>query len=128
MVQTSLQNQQSQTRQGGRSTNAAREGVRGTEESGSSWDFLIPIREVRRAHEIGTGITLVREQAPKDVGGKRGTKGWVLIGAGVACNDNVTQTDVRLREGSLVGMRLPVWNIEVLDENWWVGVEWGVIS
>ena len=84
--------------------------------------------EVRRAAEIGIGISLVREQAPNDGEGIRGTKGWVLIGAGVAGNDTISQTDVRLRVGALIGMRLPVWNIEVLGENWWVGVEWGVIS
>lgn len=84
--------------------------------------------EVRRAAEIGIGISLVREQAPNDSGGIRGTKGWVLIGAGVAGADNISQTDVRLRVGSLIGMRLPVWNIEALGETWWVGVEWGVIS
>lgn len=97
-------------------------------ESGRSWDFLIPVIEVRRAAEIGIGISLVREQAPNDGGGIRGTKGWVLIGAGIAGNDNISQTDVRLRVGSLIGMRLPVWNIEVLGENWCVGIEWGVIS
>lgn len=84
--------------------------------------------EVRRAAEIGIGISLVREQAPNDDEGMRGTKGWVLIGAGAAGNDNPSQTDVRLQVGSLIGMRQPVWNIEVLGENWWVGVEWGVIS
>lgn len=128
VVQTSLRNQQSQIRQGARSTLTAREGARGTVESGRSWDFLIPVIEVRRAAEIGIGISLVREQTPNGGGGIRGTKGWVLIGAGVAINDNISQTDVRLREGSLIGMRLPVWNIKVLGENWWVGVEWGVIS
>lgn len=88
---------------------------------------MIPVMEVRSAAEIGIGISLVREQAPNDEG-IRGTKGWVLIGAGVAGNDTIRQPDVRLRVGSLIGMRLPVWNIEVLGENWWVGVEWGVIS
>lgn len=128
VVQTSLRHQQSQIRQDARSTNVPREGARGTEERGRSWDFLISVMEVRRAAEIGTGIALVRENAPNDGGGERATKGWVLIGMGVAGNDNISQTDVRLREGSLIGMRLPVWNIEVLGENWWVGVEWGVIS
>lgn len=128
MVQTSLRNQQSQIRQGDRSTIATREGSRAKGESGRSWDFLIPVMEVRRAAEIGIGISLVREQAPNDGEGIRGTKGWVLIGAGVAGNDTISQTDVRLRVGALIGMRLPVWNIEVLGENWWVGVEWGVIS
>lgn len=127
MVQTSLRNQQSQIRQGTQSTIATREGSRATGESGRSWDFLIPVIEVRRA-EIGIGISLVREQAPDDGGGIRGTKGWVLIGAGVAGNDNVRQTDMQLQVGSLIGIRLPVWNVEVLGENWWVGVEWGIIS
>lgn len=128
VVQTSLRNQQSQIRRGAQSTIATREGSRATGESGRSWDFLIPVIEVRRAAEIGIGISLVREQASNDSGGIRGTKGWVLIGAGVAGADNISQTDVRLRVGSLIGMRLPVWNIEALGENWWVGVEWGVIS
>lgn len=128
VVQTSLRHQQSQIRQGAGSTNVAREGARGTEERGRSWDFLIPVIEVRRAAEIGTGIALVREKAPNDGEGERGTKGWLLIGMGLAGNDNISQTDLRLREGSLIGMRLPVWNIEALGENWWVGVEWGVIS
>ena len=128
MVQTSIRHQQTQSWQGARSTNAAREGARGTEERGRSWDFLIPVMEVRRAAEIGTGIALVRERAPNGGGGDSGTKGWLLIGMGVAGNDNISQTDLRLREESLIGMRLPVWNIEVLGEIWWVGVEWGVIS
>lgn len=128
VVQTSLRQQQSQIRQVTRNINAVREGARVTEEKGRSWDFLIPVLEVRRAAEIGTGITLVREKTPDDGQGQRGTKGWVLIGTGVAGNDNISHTDVQLREGSLMGMRLPVWNIEVLGENWWVGVEWGVIS
>lgn len=128
VVQTSLLNQQSQIRQGARSTIAAREGARATVECRRSWDFLIPVIEVRRAVEIGTGISLVREQAPNDDEGIGCTKGWVLIGARVAGNDNSSQTDVQLRVGSLIGVRLPVWNIEVLGENWWVGVEWGVIS
>lgn len=89
---------------------------------------MIPVIEVRRAAEIGIGISLVREQVPNDGGGIRGWKGWVLLGAAIEGNDNICQTDLRLRVGSLIGMRLPVWNIEVLGENWWVGVEWGVIS
>lgn len=128
VVQTSLQHQQSQIRQGARSTNVARQGARGTEERGTSWDYLIPVIEVRRAAEIGTGIALVREKARNDGEGERGTKGWLLIGMGLAANDNISQTDVPLREGCLIGMRLPVWNIEALGENWWVGVEWGVLS
>lgn len=128
VVQTSIRHQQTQIWQGARSTNVAREGARGTEERGRSWDFLIPVMEVRRAAEIGTGIALVRERAPNGGGGESGTKGWLLIGTGVAGNDNISQTDLRLREESLIGMRLPVWNIEVLGEIWWVGVEWGVIS
>lgn len=106
----------------------ARQGARGTEERGTSWDYLIPVIEVRRAAEIGTGIALVREKAPNDGEGERGTKGWLLIGMGLAANDKISQTDVPLREGCLIGMRLPVWNIEALGENWWVGVEWGVLS
>ena len=128
VVQTSLRQHQSQIRPGAQSSKVARQGARGTEERGTSWDFLIPVIEVRRAAEIGTGIALVREKATSDGEGERGTKGWLLIGMGIAGNDNINQTDVRLREGSLIGMRLPVWNIEALGENWWVGVEWGVIS
>ena len=128
LVQTSFSKQQSQIQREARSTIAAREGARATGESGRSWDFLIPVIEVRRAAEIGIGISLVREQAPNDGGGIRGWRGWVLIGAAIEGNDNICQTDVRLRVGSLIGMRLPVWNIEVLGENWWVGIEWGVIS
>lgn len=128
VVQTSLRHQQSQIRQGARSTNVARQGARGTEERGSSWDYLIPVIEVRRAAEIGTGIALVREKGPNDGEGERGTKGWLLIGMGLAGNDNISQTDVPLRDSSLIGIRLPVWNIEALGENWWVGVEWGVLS
>lgn len=128
VVQTSLRQQQSRTRQRARSGNVARQGARGTAERGTSWDFLIPVIEVTRTADIGTGIALVREKAANDGEGERGTKGWLLIGTGLAGNDNLNQTDVPLQEASLIGMRLPVWNIEALGENWWVGVEWGVIS
>ena len=54
-------------------------------------------------------MVLVRE------GGKEG-RGWVLVGSG----------DVKV--GRVVGMREPVWDVEVGGEMWRVGVEWGIVD
>lgn len=112
-----------------------------TGRSASRWDFRVRVCEVRGA-ALGVGIVLVkggsegrgvgsegreeigeRDEGIGEEGGWKsedgGAKGWALIGR--AAHEEVTR-------GCKIGVRRPVWEVEVLGERWVVGVEWGVLA
>ncbi|MCJ1287852.1 hypothetical protein MMC26_007204 [Xylographa opegraphella] len=67
----------------------------------------VRVQEVRH----GQGMVLVRSGK-----GER----WMLIGG--------HRTGAGLREGEVVGVKRPVWEVEVDGETWGVGVEWALLG
>ena len=74
------------------------------------WDTRIRISECVE----GVGMLLVREW------GEDGARGWVLVGEGRGEGGGEV--------GRMVGVREPVWEVEVGGEMWRVAVEWGVVD
>ena len=73
-------------------------------ESTEAWDIEIAVDEFRKSERM----LLVRE---------RGTgRGWLLTGGGANGED--------LINGCVIGIRKPVWEVNVEGEIWVVGVEW----
>lgn len=56
---------------------------------------------------------------------EEGGKGWVLVGPGTGAGGVAGGEDVR--KGDVVGVKRPVWEMEVAGELWTVGVEWAVL-
>lgn len=84
-----------------------------------TWDFKIDVADAR-SDGLGQGIVLVRE--------KEG-KGWALIGKGRKGNEaeEGDEEKVQVQRGYEIGVRKPVWELELLGEKWVVGVEWEVL-
>ena len=61
----------------------------------------------------GVGILLVRERGID-------ARGWVLVGIGKGDGD--------VEVGTSIGIREPIWDVEVGEEKWRVAVEWGVVD
>ena len=61
----------------------------------------------------GVGILLVREWGKE-------ARGWVLVGIGRGEGD--------VEVGRVIGVREPIWDVEVGEEKWRVAVEWGVVD
>ncbi|MCJ1466498.1 hypothetical protein MMC07_005117 [Pseudocyphellaria aurata] len=97
--------------------------VRGSHNpSGTGWEFRVQVRKVRSRRAIGAGMVLVRGQIDDaDEEREEGEgKGWVLLGPG-------TRAGIVVGEGDVVGVKRPVWKMEVAGELWTVGVEWAVL-
>lgn len=91
------------------------------------WAVLVSVTEFVPARGIGAGIALVRVRGEDTGGGGKEEveeegKGWVLIGNGVR-NDSE-----EVASGCMVGLRRPVWDIDVLGCRWGVGIDWAVLS
>ncbi|KAL9636402.1 MAG: hypothetical protein Q9164_002844 [Protoblastenia rupestris] len=78
------------------------------------WEQRIKVMEMRRG-DIGTGLVLVRGE-----GGEEG-RVWMLIGGG-------RNEDHEVLVGVTVGVRAPVWEVEIAGKTWSVGVEWKVLA
>lgn len=76
------------------------------------WDFRLGVEEVRSAG-WGQGMVLVRER-------EGGGRGWLLMGRGMGGED--------VERECVVGVRRPVWEVEVLGERWTVAVEWKILG
>lgn len=76
-----------------------------------------------RVGEIGGGerVSLVEEAGGGDdgIGAEEGKRRWMLA----AGNGNG-----EVRRGMMVGIRRPVWEVEVEGGMWGVGVDWGVLD
>ncbi|KAL8754206.1 MAG: hypothetical protein Q9184_005183 [Pyrenodesmia sp. 2 TL-2023] len=79
------------------------------EKDEGGWDKRVVVGEVRG----GERVTFVKEKG-RDGEAER----WMLAGQG---------QDV-VRTGDVVGVRGPVWEVEVKGERWNVGVDWGVVD
>lgn len=94
-------------------------------------EFRVRVREVRPQRGVGTGMVLVREQVEDVDGEEEEGKGWVLIGPGTGTGwgagvrIGVSGGDVR--KGDVVGVRRPVWEMEVAGEQWTVGIDWALL-
>ena len=73
----------------------------------ATWAARVRVQEVR----YGEGMLLVRSEAAKR---------WMLVGGHGAAEG--------LRGGEVLGVRRPVWEVEVRGETWGVGVEWSVLG
>ena len=73
------------------------------------WDTRFRVSE----HVEDVGILLVREWG-------REPRGWVLVGIGRGEGD--------VEVGRVIGVREPIWDVEVGEEKWRVAVEWGVVD
>ena len=66
-----------------------------------------------RKGEVGSGVIFIRERGEG--------RGWMIVGgAGREGNE--------ARVGSKIGVREPVWEVEISGEAWKVGVEWKVLE
>lgn len=74
-------------------------------------------------------MVLVREQVDDMDGEKAGVggKGWVLIGPGSRAGAGVAVGGGNVSKGDVVGVKRPVWEMNVAGELWTVGVEWAVL-
>ncbi|MCJ1382095.1 hypothetical protein MMC17_005207 [Xylographa soralifera] len=86
-----------------RKVKSGREGDGGAAE----WVARVEVREVRQ----GEGVVLVRSGT-----GER----WMLMGG--------QRTGEGLRKGGVVGVKRPVWEVEIEGETWGVGVEWSLLG
>ncbi|KAL8859054.1 MAG: hypothetical protein Q9178_004535 [Gyalolechia marmorata] len=80
----------------------------------SEWDLRFKVGEARS----GERVSLVEEARN---GGEEGRR-WMFVGMG----DNHSHREVRT--GVMVGIRRPVWDVDVGGEGWVVGVDWGVLD
>lgn len=85
------------------------------------WDCRFRVENVRIFDGLGNGVQLVRTNGG-GVSGGRG-KSWVLMGQGKRC-----ERDENLARGTPVGVRRPIWEVRVEEEDWSVAVEWSVIG
>ncbi|MCJ1319809.1 hypothetical protein MMC15_005145 [Xylographa vitiligo] len=83
------------------------DGGREGDDGAAGWAARVRVHEVRH----GEGMVLVRSGA-----GER----WMLIGG--------HRVGERLRRGEVVGVKRPVWEVEVGGETWGVGVEWSLLG
>lgn len=85
------------------------------------WDCKFLVVEARSLESLGNGVQLVRT----DEGGGTGERGknWVLMGQGKRCEQDET-----LAKGTAIGVRRPIWEVRVREEDWKVAVEWSVIG
>lgn len=92
-------------------------------------EFRVRVREVRSQRGVGTGMVLVREQV--DVDGKEEEegegKGWVLIGPGTSAGAGVAVSGENVKNGDVVGVKRPVWEMKIAGELWSVSVDWAVL-
>lgn len=65
-----------------------------------------------RTGDVGMGMMLVRERG--------GERGWILAGRGRG--EGVVEV------GCVVGVKEPIWEVEIEGERWRVGVEWKVLD
>lgn len=75
-------------------------------------------------------MVLIREQVDDVDGGieqKGEGKGWLLVGPGTGAGTGVAVGGGILRGGDVVGVKRPVWEMEVAGELWTVVVEWLVL-
>ena len=82
-------------------------GGREREDGAAEWAARVRVQEVR----LGEGMVLVRSAM-----GER----WMLIGG--------HRTGEGLRRGGVVGVKRPVWEVEIDGETWGVGVEWSLLG
>ncbi|KAL6721458.1 hypothetical protein ACLMJK_000561 [Lecanora helva] len=75
------------------------------------WDVKVRVGECLGG-DVGVGMVLVREMGEG--------MGWVLVGTARG------EGEVGVRK--VVGIREPIWEIEMGKEGWRVGVEWGVLD
>lgn len=78
-------------------------------EGAGAWDLNIIVEEFRESDRM----LLVREKVTG--------KGWVLTGSGTGRGEG-------LRNGCVIVVRRPVWEVKVEGEGWGVGVEWKVLG
>ena len=74
-----------------------------------AWDTRFRVDECVQ----GIGMLLVRERGKE-------ARGWVLVGMGRGEGD--------VEVGRVIGVREPIWDVEVDQERWRVAVEWGVVD
>ncbi|KAL8774593.1 MAG: hypothetical protein Q9209_000966 [Squamulea sp. 1 TL-2023] len=75
------------------------------------WDMRFRVGEVRG----GERVTLVEEMEPSKEREER--KRWMLVG-----------NNGQVSRGVMVGIRRPVWDVDVQGETWGVGVDWGLLD
>lgn len=75
------------------------------------WNVRFRVGESRNGH-VGAGMMLVRE--------RNGNGRWILAGKGRG--DGVVEV------GCVIGIKEPIWEVEVERERWRVGVEWKVLD
>lgn len=89
--------------------------ARGREKSGGDgegWERRVKARDV-----MGDGGRAVLVEGEEGEGNGEGER-WMLVGNG---GGNV-------RKGEVLGVRRPVWDVELEEGRWMVGVEWGVVD
>ena len=96
----------------------------------AGWDFQVRVRNIRTQWGVGAGMVLLREQVDDVDGGKEQKgegKGWLLVGPGTGRRTGAVVGEGIVREGDVVGVKRPVWEMDVAGEQWTVGVEWVVL-
>ncbi|KAL9100769.1 MAG: hypothetical protein Q9163_003901 [Psora crenata] len=77
------------------------------------WDRKIKVMESRQA-DIGAGMSLVRSE-----GGEEAIR-WMLVGRG--------RGDGEVPGAKFIGVKEPIWDLEIAGEKWNVAVEWQVLD
>ncbi|KAL8727478.1 MAG: hypothetical protein Q9166_006002 [cf. Caloplaca sp. 2 TL-2023] len=78
------------------------------------WDMRLRVGEVR----CGERVTLVVEEEEENGEDReRSRKSWMLVGG-----------SGEVRKGMVVGIRRPVWDVDVQGPVWRVGVDWGILD
>ena len=80
--------------------------------------------------KVGEGMVLVQGtrvaagvgERVRGIAGEEEGQGerWILIQGGRSAEG--------AKAGAVVGVQLPVWDVEIADVTWGVGVEWSVLS
>lgn len=85
-------------------------------QSGEDWDFQFRVEEAKELQVWDDAGSLVQAQTSD---GAKGGKKWMLVGK---------RDGERPRIGDMVGIRKPVWDVDIGEEGnregWSVAVEW----
>ncbi len=99
------------------------DGSRGRDE----WLFRLAVEDVSGGSRTGAGMTLVRAWLEAGSGSAGNTREVKMILAGEGTPEDV-QRPKRVLQGSIVGVKGPVWEVVIEGEKWGVGVEWKVLG
>ncbi len=85
------------------------------------WDCKFRAVDAVKLEGLGNGVQLVRTNEGGGAGARE--KSWVLMGQGKKC-----EKDKTLARGTAVGVRRPIWDVRIGEEDSKVAVEWSVVG